>query len=214
MYWVRVVGGTLYIAGMLLFGWNIFRTWQAAPGGLRGAGDPGGAAAERRTRSRSPRPRRRRRSRRASRAMRLAPHAGSGCRCTFTVLVTVAVVVASLFEIIPTFLIKSNVPTIASVKPYTPLELGGPRHLHPRGLLQLPLADDPPVPLRDRALRRVLQAGRVRLRPPVPVGLAPHRAGPGARGRQVSRPLARAAHARTRATIDAEVDHAGLPAAC
>jgi cbb3-type cytochrome c oxidase subunit II len=36
-----------------------------------------------------------------------------------------AVVVASLFEIIPTFLIKSNVPTIASVKPYTPLELAG-----------------------------------------------------------------------------------------
>ena len=34
-------------------------------------------------------------------------------------------VVASLFEIIPTFLIRSNVPTIASVKPYTPLELAG-----------------------------------------------------------------------------------------
>ena len=44
---------------------------------------------------------------------------------TFTVMVTVAVVVASLFEIIPTFLIKSNVPTIASVTPYTPLELAG-----------------------------------------------------------------------------------------
>jgi cytochrome c oxidase cbb3-type subunit I/II len=29
--------------------------------------------------------------------------------------VTIAVVVASLFEIIPTFLIRSNVPTIASV---------------------------------------------------------------------------------------------------
>jgi cytochrome c oxidase cbb3-type subunit I/II len=37
----------------------------------------------------------------------------------------IAVVVASLFEIIPTFLIRSNVPTIASVKPYTPLELAG-----------------------------------------------------------------------------------------
>ena len=43
----------------------------------------------------------------------------------FTVWVTVAVVVASLFEIIPTFLIRSNVPTIASVQPYTPLELVG-----------------------------------------------------------------------------------------
>jgi cytochrome c oxidase cbb3-type subunit I/II len=44
---------------------------------------------------------------------------------TFTVLTTLAVVVASLFEILPTFLIRSNVPTIASVKPYTPLELYG-----------------------------------------------------------------------------------------
>jgi len=43
----------------------------------------------------------------------------------FTVLTTVAVIVASLLEIIPTFLIRSNVPTIASVKPYTPLELAG-----------------------------------------------------------------------------------------
>jgi len=37
----------------------------------------------------------------------------------------IAVVVASLFEIVPLFLIRSNVPTIAAVKPYTPLELAG-----------------------------------------------------------------------------------------
>jgi cytochrome c oxidase cbb3-type subunit I/II len=43
----------------------------------------------------------------------------------FTVLTTLAVVIASLFEIIPTFLIRSNIPTIATVKPYTPLELAG-----------------------------------------------------------------------------------------
>jgi cytochrome c oxidase cbb3-type subunit I/II len=43
----------------------------------------------------------------------------------FTVWVTLAVLVASLFEIIPVFLIRSNVPTIASVRPYTPLELIG-----------------------------------------------------------------------------------------
>jgi cytochrome c oxidase cbb3-type subunit I/II len=40
-------------------------------------------------------------------------------------LTTLAVVIASLFEIIPTFLIRSNIPTIATVKPYTPLELAG-----------------------------------------------------------------------------------------
>ncbi|MCC6512017.1 MAG: cytochrome-c oxidase, cbb3-type subunit II, partial [Pirellulaceae bacterium] len=43
----------------------------------------------------------------------------------FTVWVVVAVVVASLLEIVPTFLIRANVPTIAKVTPYTPLELAG-----------------------------------------------------------------------------------------
>ncbi len=43
----------------------------------------------------------------------------------FTLLATLAVVVATLFEVIPTFLIRSNIPTIATVKPYTPLELAG-----------------------------------------------------------------------------------------
>lgn len=37
----------------------------------------------------------------------------------------VAVAIGGVIEIIPTFLVKSNIPTIASVKPYTPLELQG-----------------------------------------------------------------------------------------
>jgi len=37
----------------------------------------------------------------------------------------VAVSIGGILEIVPTFLIKSNIPTIASVKPYTPLELQG-----------------------------------------------------------------------------------------
>ncbi|MEP7345056.1 MAG: cytochrome-c oxidase, cbb3-type subunit II, partial [Gemmatimonadaceae bacterium] len=44
---------------------------------------------------------------------------------TFAVLTLLTVAVASLLEIIPTFLIRSNVPSIASVHPYTPLELAG-----------------------------------------------------------------------------------------
>jgi cytochrome c oxidase cbb3-type subunit I/II len=44
---------------------------------------------------------------------------------TFTIWVVIAVVAASLFEIIPTFVIRSNVATIASVQPYTPLEVAG-----------------------------------------------------------------------------------------
>jgi cytochrome c oxidase cbb3-type subunit I/II len=35
------------------------------------------------------------------------------------------ILIGGLIEIIPTYLIKTNVPTISSVKPYTPLELQG-----------------------------------------------------------------------------------------
>lgn len=43
----------------------------------------------------------------------------------FTILATIAIAIGGAIEIIPTILIKSNVPTISSVKPYTPLELEG-----------------------------------------------------------------------------------------
>lgn len=37
----------------------------------------------------------------------------------------ILVAIGGLIEIVPTFMIKSNIPTITSVKPYTPLELQG-----------------------------------------------------------------------------------------
>jgi cytochrome c oxidase cbb3-type subunit I/II len=37
----------------------------------------------------------------------------------------IMILIGGLVEMIPTFLIKSNIPTIASVQPYTPLELQG-----------------------------------------------------------------------------------------
>jgi cytochrome c oxidase cbb3-type subunit I/II len=43
----------------------------------------------------------------------------------FTLLAVVVVVIGGVVELIPTLTIKSNIPTIASVKPYTPLELQG-----------------------------------------------------------------------------------------
>ncbi|MFH0991862.1 MAG: cytochrome-c oxidase, cbb3-type subunit I [bacterium] len=43
----------------------------------------------------------------------------------FAVLSAVVILIGGLVELIPTFLIKSNIPTISSVKPYTPLELEG-----------------------------------------------------------------------------------------
>ena len=112
MYWVRALGGSMYIAGVVIAAYNLIKTWQARPrvyAEVEVEVPP--------------------RIRDASRAK--AEHHGhwhrrfEGLPATFTVLTILAVVVASLFEIIPTFLIDSNVPRIATVKPYTPLELYG-----------------------------------------------------------------------------------------
>ena len=43
----------------------------------------------------------------------------------FIILALIAVLIGGIVEMVPTFLIKSNIPTISSVKPYTPLELEG-----------------------------------------------------------------------------------------
>lgn len=125
MYWLRVVGGTLYITGAIMFAWNVVMTWRRRPTTYN---VPIIEAAPL-TRVYVP-----------EHAPSLTPATMSLYRrfvdagwhrrwerapVLFTVLTTVAVLIASLFEIIPTFLIKSNVPTIASVKPYTPLELYG-----------------------------------------------------------------------------------------
>ncbi len=43
----------------------------------------------------------------------------------FYIAVLVLILAATAFEMVPMFVIKSNIPTISSVKPYTPLELHG-----------------------------------------------------------------------------------------
>ncbi len=43
----------------------------------------------------------------------------------FLVISLIVIAIGGLVEIIPTMIVKSNVPTISSVKPYTPLELEG-----------------------------------------------------------------------------------------
>ncbi len=131
MYWARVAGGVLYLTGGAIALLNLIKTWQARPATYAPAVQQ--AAALARTFSDPPRP-----------VSRLKPHSvldfahrldvwmqgwwhrrWERLPATFTVWVTVAVVTASLFEIVPMFLIRSNVPTIATVKPYTPLELAG-----------------------------------------------------------------------------------------
>ena len=43
----------------------------------------------------------------------------------FLLLSLIVILIGGLVELVPTFLVKSNIPTISSVKPYTPLELQG-----------------------------------------------------------------------------------------
>jgi cytochrome c oxidase cbb3-type subunit I/II len=130
MYYLRVLGGTLFIAGAVLGCWNYFKTWQARPKVYEEPiitaprlsavylGDPERPAPTLRAVTDS--------------AKRLQVfntmwwhRKWERLPIKFTVLTTVAVLIASLFEIIPTFLIRSNIPTIATVTPYTPLELYG-----------------------------------------------------------------------------------------
>jgi len=123
MYWMRAVGGSLYIVGMFLLGWNMLMTWRSRP-----------AVYEEQTFQAAPLEGRVVVAEHGEKVPQgvlqtfvvLAWHRAWERRWLFfTVMTTLAVIVASLFEILPTFLIRSNVPTIASVKPYTPLELAG-----------------------------------------------------------------------------------------
>ncbi|MBY0491882.1 MAG: cytochrome-c oxidase, cbb3-type subunit I [Gemmatimonadaceae bacterium] len=122
MYWMRVVGGAFYITGMGIFGWNIFKTWATRPAKYEVPVIEAAPLAPKYVETHPVTPAATAWGRfnqvQWHRAWERAP-------MLFTVLTVVAVAVASLFEILPTFLIKSNVPTIASVKPYTPLELAG-----------------------------------------------------------------------------------------
>ena len=109
MYRLRAIGGTLYIIGVWLMAYNLYRTAksgvfepdteaQAAPLSAQVAHDdkhPWG-----------------------HRILEAKP-------MLLTVLALVAVLIGGLLEIVPMIVIKENVPTIASVKPYTPLELMG-----------------------------------------------------------------------------------------
>ncbi|MCB9555778.1 MAG: cytochrome-c oxidase, cbb3-type subunit I [Deltaproteobacteria bacterium] len=133
MYWVRLLGGLMYLTGVLLMGWNMLKTWQRrkrpydepifeAPA-LEGRYVPEPMPQTPLERDHAPV---------AGNAIKLQRlwmgfwhRRLEGLPLTFSVWVAIAVIVASLFEIVPTFLLDSNVPRIASVKPYTPLEVMG-----------------------------------------------------------------------------------------
>ncbi|MFN7140464.1 MAG: cytochrome-c oxidase, cbb3-type subunit I, partial [Limisphaerales bacterium] len=110
MYRLRAIGGALYILGTLIMAYNLWKTARAgkfvpevevqAPAlnkhaEITGNQDPW-------------------------------KHRWlEGRPITLTALALVAVLIGGLVEIVPMHLIKENVPTISSVKPYTPLEVVG-----------------------------------------------------------------------------------------
>ncbi len=125
MYWTRVVGGTLYLVGTLIFAYNIVMTWRRRPAAYPVTEVKAAPLAPNYV-PEAMRPGVDIPATAWGRFVNMTFHRKwERMPILFTVLTTIAVIVASLFEILPTFLIKSNVPTIASVKPYTPLELAG-----------------------------------------------------------------------------------------
>jgi len=131
MYWIRVLGGALYLTGMVLCIVNIAMTWRRRPSSYE-VKVQRAPALEKDYADPAP-PRSRLEGAAVTDFARKLDVWQQGAwhrrwerlPLRFTVWVTVAIVAASLFEIVPTFTIESNVPTIASVRPYTPLELAG-----------------------------------------------------------------------------------------
>jgi cytochrome c oxidase cbb3-type subunit I/II len=108
MFKLRSIGGTLYIVGAFMMAYNLYRTAKA------GQFEPETEAQA------------------APLEKAVVAHGKSswhrmleGKPLFFTVLATVSILVGGLVEIVPMFLVQANVPTIASVKPYTPLEVLG-----------------------------------------------------------------------------------------
>ncbi|MBX2965807.1 MAG: cytochrome-c oxidase, cbb3-type subunit I [Cyclobacteriaceae bacterium] len=107
MYMLRAIGGGLYLTGAIIMTYNLIKTAYA---GSFVANEPAEAAP----------------------LVKTDTSSGGGWHhvleskpIMFSALTLIAILIGGIVEMVPAFLIKSNVPTIASVKPYTPLELHG-----------------------------------------------------------------------------------------
>jgi cytochrome c oxidase cbb3-type subunit I/II len=109
MYMMRAFGGTLYLTGFIILAFNVVKTAQK------------GSVVEDELAEAVPL-----KKITTSRIAGEAFHSWLERRTIlFTVLVVVAVLIGGAVEIIPLLTVDSNIPTITSVKPYTPLELEG-----------------------------------------------------------------------------------------
>ena len=109
MYWMRAIGGTLYLTGMLILVYNVIVTIKA---GSKVEDELAEAPALQR--------------------ISKGRLAGEGWHTLLerkpiklTIYATIAILIGGIVQIVPTIMVKSNIPTISSVQPYTPLELEG-----------------------------------------------------------------------------------------
>jgi cytochrome c oxidase cbb3-type subunit I/II len=107
-YAMRSLGGTLYLFGVFFMIYNLYKTVKA---GKLVANEEAEAAPLQKE---------------------YTPHTGEHWHrwierkpVQLMLLSLVVILIGGIIELVPTFLIQSNVPTISSVKPYTPLELQG-----------------------------------------------------------------------------------------
>lgn len=109
MYVMRAIGGTLYMTGMIVLVYNVYQT-------IKQGAKVEDEAAE------AP----------ALPAISKKRLKGEGFHSwlerkpiQLTILATIAISIGGIVQIVPTLVVESNIPTIESVKPYTPLELAG-----------------------------------------------------------------------------------------
>ncbi len=108
MYIIRAIGGLLYFSGVIMMVYNLIKT---AKQGSFEAEEEAEAPALIKVNDRF--------------AKGTWHRWLEGKPIYFLIVSTIVILIGGIVEFLPTFLIKSNIPTISSVKPYTPLELQG-----------------------------------------------------------------------------------------
>ncbi len=107
-YAMRSIGGTLYLVGVCFMIYNLYKTVKS---GKLVANEAAEAAA-------LPKEYVKQKGEHWHRVIERRP-------IQLMILSLVVILIGGVIELVPTFMVKENVPTIASVKPYTPLELQG-----------------------------------------------------------------------------------------
>jgi cytochrome c oxidase cbb3-type subunit I/II len=109
MYWMRAIGGSLYIVGAFILLYNIVKT-------VRQGSEVEDELAEAAPLQKVTR----------KRTTGEAYHSWLERRpVKLTIFATIAILIGGIVQIVPSLLVDEYVPVISSVKPYTPLELEG-----------------------------------------------------------------------------------------